>query len=137
MTDNLFLDEIRGKAAKLSLNKQRQLLTLIKSWLNSDDRMHQRRGVSIPVRIVKEDRFFNERIENISKGGAFVCTSRPPRLSADHEILLIFNLAMEPEPLKVKARITRVSETGIAVQFNETDPRLSDSIEKEMQNKTA
>lgn len=137
MTDNLFLDEIRGKAAKLSFNRQRQLLTLIKSWLNSDDRVHQRRGVSIPVRIVKEDRFFNENIDNISKGGAFVCTRRQPRLSTDHEILLVFNLAMEAKPLKIKARITRVSENGIAVQFNETDPRLSDSIEKGMRSTMA
>jgi len=137
MTDDLFLYKIKGYAAKLSFNRQRQLLTLIKSWLNRDERIYPRQGASIPVKIVKEDRFFNEKTDNISKGGAFVCTTRHTRFSPDHEVLLIFNLAMEAEPLKVKARITRVSENGIAVQFNETDPRISDSIEKEMQIKSA
>jgi uncharacterized protein (TIGR02266 family) len=80
------------------------------------------------------DVFFSEFSRDINEGGLFIATDRGAELDAP--VQLQFSLPGSEEPLKVAARVTRVSNgesgepRGLGVEFAALDPETRERINR-------
>ncbi|MFH1156587.1 MAG: PilZ domain-containing protein [Pseudomonadota bacterium] len=124
--------EIMASVEKLPYNKQVELLSLVREWLDKDMRIHRRKSVSIPIEFVKDDKLFKEVTHDISGGGTFVNVRDLKQFDVDQKISIVFNLPGSKRSFKLKGRVVRVEEHGVGVQFEEITPYLSTILEEEL-----
>ena len=88
--------------------------------VNVDERICQRKPLSVTAELIIADDCYLEQLIDISIGGAFIRTDNIIELGK--EIDLAFSLPNSEEAVSLRAKIVRCTETGIGVKFLHLKP---------------
>ena len=114
-------DRLISLVMELSEEQQETLLEELESKLSKERRRHTRKPFITVVDFASQGRAYREFIKDISGSGVYIQTSRP--FSVGQDVVLTFPFPDSQEHMKITARIARVNDTGIGVQFNMKDSR--------------
>ncbi|MFO7750560.1 MAG: PilZ domain-containing protein [Desulfobacteraceae bacterium] len=130
MTNSSFIEELISDVKQLSSAKQQELSMLVKGWLKGEDaRSDARKAVSIPVKVVTEEQLLERETRDVSAGGTFVNLAEGAPFKEEQSINLVFTMPASGRDLRLSGRIVRVEERGIAVEYKNAPPHLSEAIE--------
>ena len=127
------IEEIMENVKQLPRHRQEELMERIKNSITSNHRSHERRPVNIPIKLVAHEEICRPPTRDISSGGAFVDTDDSTEFQVFQPVSLAFNLSTSPRAFKIKGRVVRVEERGIAIQFHQDIPDdFSGCIDREI-----
>ena len=112
--------ELIGAVMKASLDKRCALLGELKAYDGSSKRRHSRQEYFVPIQYIIKGRLFNGYINNISKSGLFIETSKgsQPEVVKGEEILLNFDHPDTKRPMKLTGKIVRIMKSGLGILFD-------------------
>ncbi len=112
--------ELIDTLMKISLNKRCELLGELKAFSGSSKRKHSRQEYFVPIQYLVSGRLFNGYINNISKSGLFLETSKSnrPEVKQGEQITMNFDHPETRRALKITGKIVRVTKTGFGVLFD-------------------
>jgi Tfp pilus assembly protein PilZ len=93
-----------------------------------EQRRHRRLPASIRIFARNGGSGFPEPVKDISLGGAHVLTSAP--LSVGSESTFALHLPHHDAPLELMGHVVWVSPTGMGVQFDRPEPKLSQFVDR-------
>ena len=131
MSESKLKKEIMTNVEKLPRHRQKDLLKLIKLWLDSDVRTHERRSVSIPIKLVSDDEIIKSNTRDISCGGTFIDMEESNGYQAYQPVSLAFHLSNSNRSFKINGSVVRVEKRGIAIQFQDIPQYFSGYIDQE------
>ncbi len=109
-------DRLISLVMELSEEQQETLLEELELKLSKERRRHTRKPFITVVDFASQGRAYREFIKDISGSGVYIQTSRP--FSVGQDVVLTFPFPDSQKHVKITARIARVNDTGIGVQFN-------------------
>ena len=114
------IDEIIKRVHNLTPEQQKNVLEYLKSIQASGQRGYPRRGTRIDIDAVVGDKLIKSDTYDISASGMFINTEW--KFDLDTGIRVVFLLPGQNRPFKLQGRITRVEQSGVAIQFEEVSP---------------
>ena len=109
----------------LNLNEAHQEALLKKGQaLLSKEKRAPRKSCRIPVRYSTFGRMYSDQIKNISQGGLFIETQRP--IFVGEEVLIELKIEGVNEAFKIKGDVVYASQSGVGIQFKNTNSNLSE-----------
>jgi len=109
-------DRLISLIMELSEEQQETLLEELELKLSKERRHHTKKPFTTLVDFASQGRAYREFIKDISGSGVYIQTSRP--FSVGQDVVLTFPFPGSQKHVKITARIARVNDTGIGVQFN-------------------
>ena len=106
----------------ISEAQQRELLTMLEDWQDTNRREDPRKPCFIAVDYADRDRGFKDFIKNISAGGVFIETNTP--FSIGRDLTLTFSSSNYQHPIKITGEIVWTGTLGIGVQFKSENQDL-------------
>ena len=119
-------DRLISLVMELSEEQQGTLLDELESKLPKERRRHTRKSFITVVDFASQGRFYREFIKDISGSGLYIQTTRP--FSVGQDVVLTFPFPDSQKHVKITARIARVTDEGIGLQFNTGSSRDEFSI---------
>ncbi|MCM2285548.1 MAG: PilZ domain-containing protein [Desulfobacula sp.] len=126
-TDRILQDEIIKRVGNLSREQQEEILGILKSWQTGRQREYQRLQTKADIDVVVGDRVIRTRTADISAGGLFIQASG--KFEPQKSVRVVFTLPGSPKPFKLQGSISRVEETGIAIQFENITPYFKEILD--------
>jgi len=109
-------DRLISLVMELSEEQQETLLKELELKLSKERRRHTRKPFITVVDFASQGRAYREFIKDISGSGVYIQTSRP--FSVGQDVVLTFPFPNSQKHVKITARIARVNDAGIGVQFD-------------------
>ena len=109
-------DRLISLVMELSEEQQETLLKELELKLSKERRRHTRKPFITVVDFASQGRAYREFIKDISGSGVYIKTSRP--FSVGQDVVLTFPFPNSQKHVKITARIARVNDAGIGVQFD-------------------
>lgn len=109
---------ISDLAQNLSVKQQHDVINYINFITNGDEKRNAlRKAVMVGVDYSVKDDFYSDLLENISAGGAFICSKRLFQIGNPTTVVV-----SHPEmdnTIQVKGEIVRLTAEGFGVRFTE------------------
>lgn len=86
--------------------------------------------VSCQIQVDVWGRSVSNKMTDFSTDGAFISTPKAFHFKPDDQIDLILEFPRQLAPMQVKARIKRVTDSGIGVKFENLNPNNAEKIGK-------
>ena len=99
-----------------------------KSTMSEEQRKSPRIDFHVPLTIKGHEGV--RRIKDFSLSGLFIDVEDPSQFAQGDEITLVLELPYPDRPIEVKARVTRLTGDGIAVEFGELYPAHRVALEE-------
>ena len=109
-------DRLISLVMELSEEQQETLLKELELKLSKERGRHTRKPFITVVDFASQGRAYREFIKDISGSGVYIQTSRP--FSVGQDVVLTFPFPNSQKHVKITARIARVNDKGIGVQFD-------------------
>ena len=128
LTDDSKLVEMLSQMIKDFSDKQkRELVNYIRSVAKRDEKRNSdRKYIKVSVDYSVKDKFYNDTLENISPGGAFIRTTRP--IKVGDSTTMVASIPSMKKNVKMKGKIVRRTEDGIGVEFYEEHKEILSDI---------
>jgi Tfp pilus assembly protein PilZ len=119
VTDRSRLVEIiSDMAKKLSSKQQHDVINYIKIITKEDEKRDTaRKSVMVSVNYSVKHELYSDMLENISAGGAFICSTRLFQIG-NPTTIIVSQPKME-KSIRVKGEIVRMTDEGFGVKFTE------------------
>jgi len=114
------LDEIMKRVQNLSQGQQNEILEILKIWQSGKDREYQRLKTKTDIDVVVGDRVIQTHTSDISASGIFINTSG--KFKTKKSVRIVFSVPGVDKPFKLRGRIVRVEENGMAIKFENITP---------------
>ncbi|EIC20192.1 PilZ domain-containing protein [Thiorhodovibrio frisius] len=129
MTVRAITDELTEAIKTLDPQQKKKLLAIVKQWRLGHQRHYDRfEQESADVAVACNGRICLGQAKNISASGIFITIDHnffPPSDIVD----LVFSLPGVDQPFKLKGRIVRLTEDGIAVEFVKVTPSIARTLD--------
>ncbi len=122
------MDQVKKKIRKLHPEQLKELIHILDTWDKGELREFKRLRTRIPIDVVVDDRYMQAGSEDISAGGVFINVSG--RFEVDADARLVFSFPGQDRPFKLKGRIVRVEEEGIAIEFDKISPYFKNILDE-------
>lgn len=114
------LDKIIKKVNRLSMLQQQELLEILESWSQGENREFKRLETNAEMDVVIEDRYFRTQAKDISAGGVFINASGTFELET--AVRVVFSFPGQDKPFKLSGKIVRIEKSGIGIEFEKISP---------------
>jgi hypothetical protein len=114
------IDEIIKRVHNLTPEQQKDVLEYLNSMQASFKRGYPRMETTIEIDAVVGDKLIKSDVRDISGSGMFINTKWEIDIGKD--VRVAFSLPGQDRPFKLQGKITRVEQSGIAIQFKEVSP---------------
>jgi Tfp pilus assembly protein PilZ len=116
--ESKLIDIISDMSKKLSARQKNEVINYIKKIAKGDEKREtERKAVKVCVDYSVQDKRYSDMIENISAGGAFICSKRLFQLGNPTTIVVSqFKMGAN---LQIKGEIVRLTGDGFGVRFSE------------------
>ncbi|WDP92897.1 MAG: PilZ domain-containing protein [Desulfobacter sp.] len=111
------LDEILQEAGALTADQQESVLQYIRSLKHKDMRSFPRAKKKVDIDVVIDDKLIQSHSRDLSAAGVFVNTGVGARPGMPARVVL--SIPGKTPPFKLKGKVVRIEEGGIAIWFNE------------------
>jgi Tfp pilus assembly protein PilZ len=116
---------------KLPEHEQRRILIELENKMIKEKRQFPRKPFFVSVDYADQENFYQDFIRDINPNGVFIDTKKP--FSVGKEVTLSFPIPHEQGQVQIKGVIVRVSDRGIGVKFNLTDPCIKEMLETQFE----
>ncbi len=118
--DMKIIDEIIKRAKGLSSEKQEKLLDILEEWEQGKEREFKRLATRAEVDVAGANRVIQTDIRDISASGIYINT--PDKFETDESVRLVFSVPGRDKPFKLRGKIVRVEQYGMAIEFEDLTP---------------
>ncbi|PID39536.1 MAG: hypothetical protein CR984_06665 [Proteobacteria bacterium] len=115
--DKKLTERLLQAVSSLTLQRKKMLEKLLQEWERLDYREDSRIPCFLPVDYSTSNRVYQDFINNLSRGGAFIETVS--LFPVGQSISLIFSIPSFQKSFKISGSIVRTEEDGIGVRFAE------------------
>jgi len=119
-TDMKMQDEIIKRVRNLSLDQKKEILEILKVWQSGKQREYKRLNTKTDIDVLVGDRVIQTDAKDISASGIFINVSGQFEINRD--VRVVFSVPGYDKPFKLKGRIVRVEQNGIAIKFENITP---------------
>ena len=104
----------------LSMSEEQQTVILkqAEKTVKGDRRIFVRKACHLRVDFAASNRTHKGYIKNISRHGVFISAKAP--IVIGEEVLMVFKVTRDEEPVKLKGEIAHATRWGIGVEFTAT-----------------
>lgn len=124
--DNITIARLMEIILSMSEEQQTVILKQAEEAVKGDRRDFVRKACHLPVDFAASNRTHKGYIKNISQQGVFI-SARAPVLIGE-EVLMVFKIHRDSEPVKLKGEIAHATRWGIGVEFTATEPHFERKI---------
>lgn len=114
------LNEIIQRVENLTPEQQEKILSILKEWQKDKKREFQRLKLKSDVDVANDRRVIQTHMRDVSASGIYINTSG--RFDLDETVKVVFTIPGYEKPFKLKGKIVRVEEHGLAITFAEITP---------------
>lgn len=114
------LDDIIKRVRNLSQDQQKEILELLKTWQTGRQRDFQRLEAKASVDVVVGNRVIQTDAKDISASGIFI--NAAGKFETDKDVRVVFSIPGYDKPFKLRGKIVRVEDSGIAIEFENITP---------------
>lgn len=123
---NMTIARLMDIILNMSEEQQKAILKEAEKITNGDRRNFSRKGCHLPVDFAASNRTHKGHIKNISRHGVFISAQAP--IVIGEEVLMVFKVHRDEEPVKLKGEIAHATRWGIGVEFTGTGPEFDREI---------
>ena len=124
-------DRLISFISELSEEQQKTIIGEIARRLSKEKRRYPRKSVTTFVDFAFQGRSYREFVKDMSASGAFIQASGS--FSKGNEVTLTFSIPKSQKQLKIKGRVTRVTDNGIGVEFRRKVVRDQSTIDSPLE----
>ncbi len=106
---------------KMPFDQRRRLLSDLTETQGINSRKHDRKDYLMNVQYMVNDQLYNGFIKNISSGGVYIQCPQDTmqRLNTGQPVTLTFDHPDKKIHIKITGEITRISDSGFGVSFDD------------------
>jgi Tfp pilus assembly protein PilZ len=109
---------ISDMAGKLSSKQQYDVINYIKNISKGDEKRDTaRRSFKVSVNYSVKDELYSDMLENISTGGAFICSTRLFQIG--NSTAIIVSQPKMGKSIRLKGEIVRMTDAGFGIKFTQ------------------
>lgn len=123
---NMTIARLMDIILNMSEEQQEVILEAAEKITSEDRRNFSRKGCHLPVDFAASNRTHKGHIKNISRHGVFISAKAP--IVIGEEVLMVFKVHRNEEPVKLKGEIAHATRWGIGVEFTGTGPEFDREI---------
>ncbi len=119
MADDIMtmLDRIIKAVHHLNEEQQQELLTILETWQSGKQRDYRRLDARTDIDVVVGDRVIQTTTRNMSASGIYINTAG--KFEPNKDVRVVFSVPGYDKPFKLKGRIIRVEQHGLAIRFEQ------------------
>lgn len=128
LSDDSKLVEMLSQLIKdFSVKQKHELFNYIRRVAKREEKRNSdRKYIKVSVDYSVNDKFYNDTLENISPGGAFIRTTRP--IKVGDSTTMVAAIPSMKKNVKMKGKIIRQTEEGVGVEFYEEHKEILSDI---------
>jgi Tfp pilus assembly protein PilZ len=123
---NITIARLMEVILSMSEEQQTAILKQAEEAVKGDRRDFIRKACHLPVDFAASNRTHKGYIKNISRHGVFISARAP--IVIGEEVLMVFKINKDSEPVKLKGKIAHATRWGIGVWFKATAPHFEKEI---------
>jgi len=123
---NITIARLMEVILSMSEEQQTAILKHAEDAVKRDRRDFVRKACHLPVDFAASGHTHKGYIKNISRQGMFISGKAPVVIG--EEVLIVFKINMDSEPVELKGEIAHTSRWGIGVEFKETEPHFDQKM---------
>lgn len=123
---NLTIARLMDVILSMSEEQQTVILKEAEKTVKGDRRIFLRKACHLPVDFAASDRTHKGYIKNISRHGVFISAKAP--IVIGEEVLMVFKVNRDEEPVKLRGEIAHATRWGIGVEFTATGSHFDQFI---------